>query len=221
MAVKEQVSYRQRQAQATREAIARAARELFRERGYVGTTIQAISEAAEIPAPTIYSALGNKPRILEEIRRLWIAESSVQDLHDQAMATPDPAARLRLAARWTRRQLELGSDVITIYQEAARADPRMAEVWRTVLAGRERAVRRLIVSLERRLAPGVTVARAVDVFLTCTLSEVYRCLVVERGWSPDSYQTWLADLLTHQLLGPTDGGGGRSAPDRETDMTEG
>jgi hypothetical protein len=49
-----QLSHRQREASATREAIARTALQLFADRGYVATTIQAISEAADIPAPTIY-----------------------------------------------------------------------------------------------------------------------------------------------------------------------
>ena len=98
MALKKHTTYRQRQAQLTREIIAASARRLFAERGYVATTIQAISDAAEIPVPTIYSALGNKPAILEEIRRAWIAESGVEDLHHEALSTSEPRARLRLAA---------------------------------------------------------------------------------------------------------------------------
>jgi hypothetical protein len=30
--------------------------------------------------------------------------------------------------------------------------------------------------------------------------EVYRLLVVDRGWSPDRYRDWLASTLTQQLL---------------------
>ena len=78
MAVKKQMAtHRQRQAQATREAVAGAARRLFADQGYSTTSIEAISEAAEIPVPTIYSAFGNKPAILEEGRRLWIAGTDV------------------------------------------------------------------------------------------------------------------------------------------------
>jgi phage gp46-like protein len=31
--------------------------------------------------------------------------------------------------------------------------------------------------------------------------EVYLLLTTDRRWSPDRYQTWLADTLTQQLLG--------------------
>lgn len=192
--------HRGRQALATREQIARAARVLFAEHGYVGTTLQAIAAAADVPAPTIYSALRNKAGILAEIRRFWLAESDTQRQHDEALAQPDPVRRLQMAAHWHRRQMELGYDVITIYTEAARSDPDIAQEWRRVLDGRERAIGRLIASLRGHLAPGLTQATAVDIHLTATLAEVYRTLVLERGWTLTRYEDWLADLLTQQLL---------------------
>jgi AcrR family transcriptional regulator len=202
VAVKKQlISHRQRQAQATREAVAGAARRLFMEQGYIATTIEAISEAAEIPVPTIYSAFGNKPAILEEARRLWIAETDVENLHRRALATPEVQKRLRLAAHWTRRQFELGYDLISIYQEAARADPRVAAVWRQVMLRREAAVSELLESLRGRLRSGLKLRLALDLYVSWTLPEVYRTLVLERGWSPNKYENWLAELLIRELLG--------------------
>jgi AcrR family transcriptional regulator len=202
VAVKKQlISHRQRQAQATREAVAGAARRLFVEQGYIATTIEAISEAAEIPVPTIYSAFGNKPAILEEARRLWISETDVENLHRRALATPEVQKRLRLAALWTRRQFELGYDLISIYQEAARADPRVAAVWRQVMLRREAAVSELLESLRGRLRSGLKLRLALDLYVSWTLPEVYRTLVLERGWSPNRYENWLAELLIRELLG--------------------
>jgi len=185
---------------ATRQQVATAARRLFAERGYLGTTIAAIAAEADIPSPTIYSAFGTKAKILEEITRMWIAEAGTQQQHEAAIAQPDPVRRLRIAAHWHTRQMELGYDVIAIYQEAARADPEMAIEWRSVLAGRDHAIGKLIDSLAGHLADGLTRTIAVDLFVTCTLSEVYRTLVLERGWRLDDYERWLADLLIGQLL---------------------
>ena len=202
MAVKKELSrHRQKQAQATREAVALAARRLFAEQGYVATTIEAISDAAEIPVPTIYSAFGNKPAILEEGRRLWTTETDVENLHRRAVTTPDVQKRLRLAAQWTRRQFELGYDVISVYQEAARGDPRVAAVWRKVMLRREAAVSELLESMRGRLRPGLTLRQALELYLTWTLPEVYRTLVLERAWSPNKYERWLADLLIREFLG--------------------
>jgi AcrR family transcriptional regulator len=195
-----QVSHRQRQAQATREAVARTARRLFAANGYASTSISEISAAADIPVQTIYSAFGNKPAILEEIRRLWITESAVEELHREALATADARESLRLAARWTRRQMELGADVISMYQEASRTDPRIAEMWRHVLLGREAAIRELLVAIAPQRRRGLKPAQALDVYITCTLPEIYRTLVTERGWPPHRYETWLSDLLIREML---------------------
>jgi AcrR family transcriptional regulator len=195
------LSHRQRQAAATREAIARAALRLFEDRGYVATTIQAISETAGIPAQTIYSALGSKPAILEEIRRRWIAEARVEELYAQALTKSEPAERLRLAARWTRRQMELGYGVITVYQEAARADARARGRWTDALAGREVAVRNLLTSMQDSLRPGLGVQRALDLYVVATLPEIYGNLVLARAWSIDEYEAWLAERLAADILG--------------------
>jgi AcrR family transcriptional regulator len=193
-------THRQRQAQATREAVAGAARRLFAEHGYIATTVEAISDSAGIPVQTIYSAFGNKPAILEEVRRLWIAETDVENLHRQALATPEAQERLRLAAHWTRRQFELGHDVIAMYQEATRADPRVAAVWRQVMSRREAAVSELLESLTGWLRPDLKLGEALDLFVSWTLPEVYRTLVLERGWSPNRYEGWLAELLIREFL---------------------
>lgn len=201
MAVNRQVlSHRQRQAQATRSAVAAAARQLFADHGYIPTTIEAISDAAHIPVPTIYSAFGNKPAILEEVRQDWIAKADVETLHRQALAAPGVGRRLQLAAHWTRRQFELGYDVIAVYQEAARADPRVAAVWCQVMSFREAAVTELLESLSGHLLPTLTVTEALDLYVAWTLPEVYRTLVMERHWSPNRYERWLGQLLVREFL---------------------
>lgn len=198
MAVKENPGHRERQAQATKDQVARVARRLFAEQGYVATTISAISAAAEIPAQTIYSAFGNKAAILREIARAWIAEADTRRLSELALAVPDPADRLRRTAHWHRRQFETGYDVIVIYQEAARADTGMVEELRRIWDARERELTQYLAAFENELA--VTASRALDILLACTVAEVYRTLVLERGWTLDEYERWLADALIAQLL---------------------
>lgn len=185
---------------ATRKQITDAARVLFAERGYVATTITTIAEAADIPAPTIYSALGTKSAILAEIAARAVAVLDVEGSHREALAEEDPAKGLRRAMRLHRQQFDVMFDVIAIYQEAARTDPDTAEALRTILANRERVVRRHIEAIADQLAPGLSVSEGVDIYLTLVLPEVYRTLVRERGWSPEKYEEWVGDNLIHQLL---------------------
>lgn len=202
VAVKRQSNYRQLQARATRERVARAARGLFHQRGYVVTTIEAIAEAAGVAVPTVYSALGSKRAVLEEIRRLWIEESEVRSLLDEALAEPDLGRRLELAARWQRQQLERGHDVIEIYQQAARVDPAIAKRWAALLEGRAGEKRRFIEALGAGLRPGLDVETATDIYVALERQEIYEELVLERGWSPEQYERWLAETLQQQLLAP-------------------
>ena len=91
-------------------------------------------------------------------------------------------------------------DVIDIYQEAARTDPDIAQATRAIMANRERAFRRHIEAIATSLAPEVGVDAGVDIYITLVLPEVYRTLVIERGWTADRYENWLTDALIGQLL---------------------
>jgi AcrR family transcriptional regulator len=185
---------------ATKAQVASAARALFAAQGYVGTTIAAIAEAADIPAPTIYSAFGGKAAILKAIAWGVAGGLDVDRTHEEALAQPDPRDGLRMAANLQRRQFEQMYDVIDIYQEAARTDPDIAQDTRTIAANRERAFRRHLEAIAAHLAPRVSVDDGVAIYVALVLPEVYRTLVIERGWTADRYEDWLADALTTQLL---------------------
>jgi AcrR family transcriptional regulator len=195
------MKHRDRLAQETRARVAAAARILFAEAGYVQTSVGAISAASGVPEQTIYSSFGNKPAILEEVRLGWIAEAGVAALHAEAMQLTSAPERLARAAHWTRRQFELGHDVIAVYQEAARTDPRAEEAWRQALEFREAAVRTLLRPIASAFRPGLTTRRAVDLYVALTVPEIYRELVVSRGWRPAAYEEWLSSALTAALLG--------------------
>lgn len=195
------MKHRERLAQETRHRVAAAARDLFAERGYVQTSVGAIADAAGVPEQTIYSSFGSKPAILEEVRRRWIEAANVAALHAEAMQLDSPQERLARAAHWTRRQFELGHDVIAVYQEAARSDERAAEAWAAALAFREKSLEPLIASLAPALRPGLSRRKARDLYIALTVPEIYRELVVGRSWRAAAYEEWLASALTSAILG--------------------
>jgi len=195
------LTHRQRQALATRQQIGQAARALFARRGYVATTITAIAEAADIPAPTIYSAFGSKAKILEDIAWRAIEPLDIDRTHDAALAEPDPSTGLRMTAQLQRRQYEVMFDVIAVYQEAARTDPDIAASLQVIMGNRERAFARHLETISGHLAPGLTVSDATGIYLALVLPEIYRTLVLERGWPADRYEAWLAGCFIQQLLG--------------------
>ena len=200
MVVKRSTGHRQRQAEATKREVARVARALFAERGYVATTIDTISAEADIPVQTIYSAFGSKAKILDKITELWMSETQTTSRAAAYLQEPDPVRQLRMLAELNRRQMHVGSDVVAIYQEAAASDPQMAETLRIVLAAREREIRKLIDALAPLLRSDLTVDSALDLTLALTLPELFHLLVLERGWTHLRYETWLGNTLVSQLL---------------------
>src|SRR5947208_2674838 len=60
-------SRRQAQARETQRQIVEAARRLFIERGYMGTTIEQIAAEAGVAVETIYATFGNKRAVLARL----------------------------------------------------------------------------------------------------------------------------------------------------------
>ena len=198
--VKEPPGYREQQAEATKERVAAAARALFAQRGFAGTTITAISETAGVPAQTIYSAFGSKARILARVTEIWMRETRTRELAEAYLQEPDAARRLHLFAALNRRQLDAGADILTIYREAARTDPSTAAALTEMMEGRAREIATLLASMERALRVGLGLDDALAMTLALSVDAAYATLR-DAGWSGNRYEQWLGDALVGQLLG--------------------
>lgn len=197
--VKAYPGYREQQAEATKDRVATAARELFAERGFAGTTITAVSEAAGVPAQTIYSAFGSKARILARVTEIWMRETRTRQLAEACLQEPDAARRLQLFAALNRFQLDAGADVLAIYREAARSDPSMAAALTTMMRAREREIATLLASMESDLRVGLSLDDALAMTLALSVDAAYATLL-DAGWDGSRYERWLGDALVSQLL---------------------
>ena len=108
-------SRRQAQARQTRLQIAEAARALFLERGYGGTSIEAIAEKAYVAPETIYATFKNTRPGLSFVFDIAIGGDD-EDI--RLLDRPDPQAVLKETDQ--RRQLTLfASDITKILHRAA------------------------------------------------------------------------------------------------------
>ena len=194
-------TYRQLQAQMTKDRIVDSARRLMAERGWTATTIDAIAAEAGVATPTVYASFGNKRGLLEGMRESMRRDSEIPELMARAAAEPKAQRRLELWARLIRQQMETSYDVIAIHREAARSDPEAAAAYRLVLDSRAETFARFIHDLRHNLASGLDKQTATDLLWAFSNEELWRELVEERGWSPDRYEQWLARTLVGQLLG--------------------
>ena len=79
----------------------------------------------------------------------------------------------------------------------------VAALWGRIQTEFHANQRVIVESLESKhaLAPGLDVDGATDVLWTINHPNVWQLLVGERGWTPDRWERWSADLACAQLLG--------------------
>lgn len=191
---------RQRQAQATASMIVVAAKTLFLEQGYTGTTIEAIAERAGVAVSTVYAVFGSKRGLLRAIRSAWHERSHIREITYGDPGEASPTERVEKLAQATCQQWETGSEVTAIYQGAAAADPEAAAELSEALAGRRKGMETFAKNLEPHLRPGLDVGRAAAILQALCLPDVFNELVRHSGWTLEAYQDWLAQILKRELL---------------------
>lgn len=193
-----------------RAAVIDAARSLFVERGYGATTIEAISALADVPPATVYRLFASKRGILKTLLDVSIAgDDEPSAVADRApvravLADSDPGS---LVAGFVGVVVGVNVRTAAIYRiltSAAASDPETASLLDELSGQRQEGQGRVARALARSgaLRPGVRERDAADIIHALGSPELYGLLVVDRGWPPDRYATWLTETLTHQLLPP-------------------
>ena len=89
---------RQEYAEATRQAILDAARQLFAERGYFATRVEDIAAAARVAPATVYVVGGGKYGLLSKLVEVWTTAPDVEATDVDVLRLDDPAAIIRLVS---------------------------------------------------------------------------------------------------------------------------
>ena len=195
-----------------RAAVVDAARTLFLERGYVATTIEAMSDLADVPPATVYRLFRSKRGILKALLDVSIVgDDETVPLADRPhvrslLADPDPKAQL---AGFVAITVEVNSRTAPIYSvlaSAASSDPEVAALLDELTRQRQEGQRAIARSLARAeaLRPELRERDAADVIHTLMSPEVFRLLVIDRHWNRQRYERWLTGILIDQLLAVAD-----------------
>jgi AcrR family transcriptional regulator len=194
-----------------RAAVIEAARDLFVERGYGTTTVEAISAHADVPQATVYRLFSSKRGILKAILDVSIAgDDAPVSLPDRQqvrapLADPDPKKQL---AGFVAVASEVNSRAAPIYRVlvgASSSDPGVAAMLEDVNRQRRTGQGQVVRSLARAgaLRPGLRERDGADVVYALMSPEMYRLLVLDMGWSPQRYERWLTGTLIDCLLPPS------------------
>lgn len=193
---------RHRQAEDTRLRITDAARALLVEKGFDGTTIEAIANEAGVAVQTVYAIFGSKRGLVAGLLDQARFGPAFREQVTRVMETTDPAERLALIAGVARRFYDGERSVLDVLHGAGMLAPELAAMARERDNERYEKQGHTIDVLKDGLRPGLDVTAARDVLWALTGHEPYRLLVVERRWTSDRYERWLGELLQTALLAP-------------------
>jgi AcrR family transcriptional regulator len=199
---------RTEQARLTRRRVLDAARELLVERGPAAVTLRDVATHAGVSVETVYKTFGTKATLLKDVYDVTLAGDdepiSMIDRpeHQAVFAASDPRDKLARYAFVARRIGErVGPLLAKLLAGARGGDPDLLRFRETInherMAGAGSIVRHLAATGGLRV--DVDPDRASDIVWTLISPEVYELLVVDRGWSPDEYEQWLAQALTDAL----------------------
>jgi AcrR family transcriptional regulator len=189
--------------QATRQSVIVAAGRLFSERGYAGSSIETIAEAAGVAVPTVYAAFGNKRSILRGLLAAAVDEAEprpvAERLREQAAGVSDPAIRVQKVMRLVVSLLALSADVLRIIRGAAAAEPEIQslldEFYDRTYADFQTAAC-LVIGVASEDA---RTRRLADVIFALTSSDLFDVLTGQRGWSVAEYERWAIQTVTAAL----------------------
>ena len=199
---------RQAQARQTRRAILEAARPLFIQRGYPGTSMGDIAQAAGVSVKTVEAIFGTKARLLTAVRDVTIVGDDEaipvagREWFQQMLAEPDPRRQLARFAELSCQIKHRTAALNEVIRRALQADPEIGELWQAVQDQLMEDQRPVAESLAAKgaLREGLDVASAADTLWLLNHPSVYCLAVFERDWPEKRFTHWLADAFIRQLV---------------------
>lgn len=194
---------RSERASLRRQRILDAAKQLFTGRGVDKVTISDIASAAGVSAPTVYALFQSKTGILRAVVERSFFSARYVEIARRAESARDPEEVLRMTASISRVILDTEREEIGLMRGVSALSPELKAIETELEAVRfelqEPRARLLVESAP--FARQLGLARVRDILWMYTGRDVYRMLVLERGWSADEYESWLADTLIAMLMG--------------------
>jgi AcrR family transcriptional regulator len=189
----------------TRREILRAARRLFAEHGYAGTSLQQIAEESGVAVQTIYSSVGSKAALVLALNDLIDEEAGVAQLGAGVLEETDPPGMIAKGIHLTRQLNERCGDLIQVMLSAASAEPDVAAAVADGMRRHESGISAMVQRLEAlgALRSGTTPERASAVFSMMTSAASWLQLTQRAGWTFDESEEWLTESLAQLLLEPS------------------
>lgn len=199
-------SRRRERAQRAREAILDAAHRRFMTDGFSATTVASIAADADVSPGTIYQSFSGKPGLVRSLcERALAGDGPVpaeQRSDEMQAASDDPVSLLRGLGTLTTEVAPRIAPLLLLLATAAESDEEIARL-RAELDD-ERLTRMThvarILAGKTNLRADLTVETAGEIMWTYSSPELYRLLVLGRGWTAEQFGTFVGEALIAALL---------------------
>jgi|SRR5882724_3950677 len=185
----------------TRQRILSAAKQLFTRHGIDGVTIDGLSAAAGVSSPTVYGLFGSKAGILKSLIERAFFGDGYELATERTRSTSDPVELLRITASISRTIFDTERKEIGLMRGASAFSPELkkieAEFERVRFQFQEERAKLITRTFPSAKALGLAKVR--DIMWMYTGRDIYRMLVIERGWLSEDYEDWLANALIKSL----------------------
>jgi AcrR family transcriptional regulator len=187
-------------AAATKQAILDAARKLFTEKGYAATTVGDIAKAARVAPATVYTSVGGKQLLLEEIARAGAADPELGSFVNALAHTRDPREAIRLTVAGTRYSAEKNADLFDIIAMNAPFDEVVAKIAKDSERRFRYGAAKLVHRLRELKALRGSLTEAEDTVVYFLGHASWRRVIAEFGWSYDKAEKWLTVRVIEALV---------------------
>jgi AcrR family transcriptional regulator len=162
----------------------------------------AVAERARVSRRAAYLHFPSRADLLTELFGYVREQEGLADSLEQVWKAPEAAAALDEWASHLARFHPRVMAVARAVQRVRRTDPDAAAQWVLVMADQQACCGRLATWLarEQQLAPPWTIQTATDMLWALMSNELLENLMVDRGWSADSYRAHLATLFRATFL---------------------
>ncbi len=193
--------HRERQAARTRAAVLEAARDLFSERGWAGTSIRDVAMTAGVSVETVYATVGSKGDLLVAVHDIAVVgDDAPVPLADRpefaALGQGSRAARCAAAARLLTQVYRRTARLDLALREAATIDERLAPQVRDD----DRRRRQEMASGGQLVAGRPLTDEERDGLWAVLSPDVYLLLTARSGWTSERYEVWATQMIK-RLLG--------------------
>ncbi|WP_216899649.1 TetR/AcrR family transcriptional regulator [Nocardia alni] len=191
---------REKAAAQTREAILRAATELFGQRGYGLVTVADIAAAAGISPKTVFASVGSKREIMDRIIDAGVAAGRSEEAMRQVLDARTPREVLAALAAGTRFGNESQFTVHEAIRLALPVHEDGAALWERATRNSRAALREAADHLHTLTPrPRYPATETADLLWLWFGPHGWRTLVAEAGWSWDRAETAIRETAIAAL----------------------